>query len=57
VLNTAGREVYRTTPARIQSGKRYDVIRVEELLPGQYFIRVTDYTDRTLASGRFMVVR
>jgi hypothetical protein len=57
VLNTAGREVYRTTPARIEAGKRYDVIRVEELLPGQYFIRVTDYTDRTLASGRFMVVR
>lgn len=57
VLNTTGREVYRTTPARIQSGQRYDVIRVEELQPGQYFIRVTDYTDRTLASGRFMVVR
>jgi hypothetical protein len=57
VLNTSGREVYRTNPARIESGKRYDVIRVEDLQPGQYFIRVTDYTDRTLASGRFMVVR
>ena len=57
VLNTAGREVYRTTPARIEAGQRYDVIRVEEMQPGQYFIRVTDYTDRTLASGRFLVVR
>ena len=57
VLNTSGREVYRTTPARIEAGKRYDMIRVEGLQPGQYFIRVTDYADRTLASGRFMVVR
>jgi hypothetical protein len=57
VLNTAGREVYRTTPARIEGGQRYDVIRVDGLQPGQYFIRVTDYTDRTLASGRFLVVR
>ncbi|MBC8145327.1 MAG: DUF3160 domain-containing protein [bacterium] len=57
VLNTGGREVYRTTPARIADGKRYDMIRVDGLQPGQYFIRVTDYSDRTLASGRFMVVR
>lgn len=57
VLNTAGREVYRTTPARIESGKRYDMVRIDELQPGQYFVRVTDHTDRTLASGRFMVVR
>lgn len=57
VVNTSGQVVYTTAPARIENGERYDVIRVEGLQSGQYFLRVADQVGRQLASGRFMVVR
>ncbi len=57
VVNTSGRVVYTSSPARIEGGERYDVVRVENLPAGQYFLRVTDPLNQQLASGRFMVVR
>ena len=41
----------------IENGERLDMIPTEDLRSGQYFIRISDITDRILASGRFMVVR
>jgi hypothetical protein len=57
VMNSGGREVYRMPPVRLEGGERYDLIRAESLQPGLYFVRVTDHSGRTLASGRFAVVQ
>jgi hypothetical protein len=57
VVDNGGTVVYRGTAGRIEGGKRFDLVRVDGLSAGQYFIRVSDITNRVLASGRFMVVR
>lgn len=57
VVDAAGRQVFQSFPLPVENGERYDMVPVEELKSGQYFIRVTDITGRGLASGRFMVVR
>lgn len=56
-VDEAGHVVHRSAPARIENGERYDLIPVDGMRSGQYFVRVVDPFDRTLASGRFMVVR
>jgi hypothetical protein len=57
VVNGAGQLVYRSYPARIEGGERYDMVPVGEMPSGQYFIRVIDFRNQTLASSRFVVVR
>jgi hypothetical protein len=57
VVDNGGTVVYRGTSGRIENGKRFDLVRVDGLSAGQYFIRISDITNRVLASGRFMVVR
>ena len=37
--------------------QRYDMVPTENLASGNYFIRISDVDGRTLASGRFMIVR
>ncbi len=56
-VNEAGNIVHRSAPARVERGERYDMIPVDDMKSGQYFVRVVDTFDRTLASGRFLVVR
>jgi len=56
-VDESGHIVHRSAPARIENGERYDLIPVDGMQSGQYFIRVVDPFNRTLASGRFMVVR
>lgn len=56
VINSGGQVVYQSQPERIE-GARQDLIPVNDLPPGQYFIRVIDLGNRTLASGRFLVVQ
>jgi hypothetical protein len=57
VVDQSGRTVYTSRSMRIEDGERLDMIPTEDLRSGQYFIRISDLTDRILASGRFMVVR
>jgi hypothetical protein len=57
VVNSSGQMVYRSYPVRIDHGERYDMVPIDDLQSGQYFIRITDGLDQTLASGRFLVVR
>ncbi len=57
VVDQAGRVAYRSRPMRVEDGKRLDMVPTDELQTGTYFIRVSDQIGRTLASGRFMVVR
>jgi hypothetical protein len=57
VVNSSGQVVHRSYPVRIENGERYDMVPLDDLQSGQYFLRVTDGLERTLASGRFMVVR
>jgi hypothetical protein len=57
VINSGGQQVFRSSPERLDRGQRYDLVRVDGLQSGQYFIRISDLADRTLASGRFMVVQ
>jgi hypothetical protein len=57
VANSAGQTVYQSYALRIENGERYDMVPTSDLQSGQYFIRVSDLLDHTLASGRFLVVR
>jgi len=57
VANVNGREVKRTQIGRIENGERLDVVRIENLENGQYFIRVEDLGGNMVVSGRFLVVR
>ena len=57
VVDQSGRTVYTSRSMMIENGERLDMIPTDELRSGQYFVRISDITDRVLASGRFMVVR
>ena len=57
VVDQGGRVAYRSRPMQVENGKRLDMVPTDELQTGTYFIRVSDQIGRTLASGRFMVVR
>lgn len=57
VVDVSGRQVFQSFPLPIENGERFDMVPVDELKSGQYFIRVSDVTGRNLASGRFLVVR
>ncbi len=57
VVNSAGQTVYQSQPEELVNGQRQDLVQVHEYTPGQYFIRISDLSDRTLASGRFVVVQ
>ena len=57
VVDLSGRRVFQSFPLPIENGERFDMVPVDEMKSGQYFIRVSDITGRPMASGRFMVVR
>ncbi|MCC7439011.1 MAG: DUF3160 domain-containing protein [Armatimonadetes bacterium] len=57
VVNGNGQVIYRSSPVSIDNGQRFDMIPLENINNGSYFIRVIDTDSRTIASGRFMVTR
>lgn len=57
VVDAAGRSVFQSFPLPIENGQRYDMVPTEDLKSGHYFIRVSDITGRTLASGRFLLMQ
>lgn len=57
VVDVNGRVIYRSSPVNIDNGERFDMIPLDNINNGNYFIRVIDTDSRTIASGRFMVTR
>ncbi len=57
LANSRGQVVQHSEIGRIEKGERLDVVRIQGLSNGQYFIRVEDMGGRMIASGRFLVVR
>lgn len=57
VVDAAGRSVFQSFPLPIENGERYDMVPTDDMKSGHYFIRVSDITGRTLASGRFLLVQ
>ena len=57
VVDQEGRVAYTSRAMPIEKGERFDMIPTDDLRSGHYFVRIGDLSGRTLASGRFMVVR
>ena len=57
VVDASGRVIYRSSEIRIENGQRFDMVPLENITNGNYFLRVMDSDNRTIGSGRFMVVR
>lgn len=57
VVNGSGQVIYRSSSVSIDNGQRFDMIPLDNINNGSYFIRVIDSDSRTIASGRFMVTR
>lgn len=57
VVDASGQALFRSNASAIENGERYDMVPTENLASGNYFIRISDIDGRTLASGRFMIVR
>lgn len=57
VVDAAGQQIFQSFPLPIENGERYDMVPTDEMKSGHYFIRVSDITGRTLASGRFLLVQ
>lgn len=57
VVDAAGRQIFQSFPLPIENGQRYDMVPTDDMRGGHYFIRVSDITGRTLASGRFLLVQ
>jgi hypothetical protein len=56
VVNSAGQSVKRTELGRLTNGERLDLVRINDLKSGQYYLRVEDLIGSQLAAGRFTII-
>lgn len=57
ITDAAGQVVQHADIGRIQNGERLDVLSVDKLTNGEYYLHVEDAAGTLLATGRFIVVQ